>query len=346
MQQLDASVVVRCYNEADHLGKLLYGLSQQEGVTYEVVLVDSGSTDGSLAIAEEFGVDSITYIPPERFSFGRALNYGCEEAHAPICVLASAHVYPRHRHWLRTLVERFDDGGEIALVYGKQRGNDQTTFSESQILRRWFPSQDIDRQASPFCNNANAAIRRELWEAFPYDEQLTGLEDVDWARRVQAAGYDISYAADAEVVHVHDETAREVFNRYRREAYAHRRIMPEQGFSVWDLLRLTTSNIIADYRAAVAAGQLSSSIIEIPRFRTLQFLGTYRGFNQQGPIPARLYQRFYYPDRDGYPANRPDDDADTPDDEAPAPPAIEYPDGPVVGAPSGESPTRIGPPQS
>ena len=115
---------------------------------------------------------------------------------------------------------------------------------------------------------------------------------------------------------------------------------------MWDLLRRTTSNIIADYRAAVAAGQLSSSIIEIPRFRTLQFLGTYRGFNQQGPIPARLYQRFYYPDRDGYPANRPDDDADTPDDEAPAPPAIEYPYGPVVGAPSGESPTRIGPPQS
>jgi len=345
MGELEASVVVRCYNEAEHIGKLLYGISRQKDVKYEVILVDSGSTDGSLEIARNFGVSKIIYISPEDFSFGRSLNFGIAEANAPICVIASAHVYPRHQNWLHTLVERFDDEGQIGLVYGKQRGNCQTTFSESQIFRTWFPSHDIDRQASPFCNNANAAIRRDLWETFPYNEQLTGLEDVDWARRIQAAGYDISYAADAEVVHVHDETAREVFNRYRREAYAHRRIMPEQGFSMWDLLRLTTSNIIADYRAAVTAGQLSNSIIEIPRFRTLQFLGTYRGFNQQGPIPARLYQRFYYPDRDGYPANLPDDDADTPDDEAPAR-AIEYPDGPVVGAPSGESATHIGPPQS
>jgi len=327
------------------LGKLLYGLAYQRKVNLQIILVDSGSDDGTLEIAEDFGVDEIIHIPPDRFSFGRALNWGCKAASGKFCVFASAHVYPIREDWLEILLDKLNSSENIGLVYGKQRGNHTTTFSENQIFRRWFPTYDINNQASPFCNNANAAIRRELWEAFPYDEQLTGLEDVDWARRVQAAGYDISYAADAEVVHVHDETAREVFNRYRREAYAHRRIMPEQGFSVWDLLRLTTSNILADYRAAVTAGQLRSSVIEIPRFRTLQFLGTYRGFNQRGPIPARLYQRFYYPDRDGIPANRPDNDADTPDDEAPVQ-AIEYPDASVMRAPLGEKSSHIGPPQS
>ena len=86
-----ASVIIRCYNEADHIGKLLHGLSQQSMQNFEIILVDSGSTDGTIEIAEEYGVDEIVYIDPEDFSFGRALNYGCEAARGDICVFASAH---------------------------------------------------------------------------------------------------------------------------------------------------------------------------------------------------------------------------------------------------------------
>lgn len=294
-----ASIVVRCYNEAEHIGKLLHGLDEQTMQDFEIVLVDSGSTDGTLEVAESFGVDETVYIDPENFSFGRALNYGFEVARGEFCVAASAHVYPRRDDWLARLLEKFDD--EVALVYGKQRGNETTMFSESQIFRQWFPDHDIERQDHPFCNNANAAVRRSLWEEYPYDEQLTGLEDVDWAKRVQKDGYDVSYAADAEIVHVHDETPREVFNRYRREAYAHKQIMPSQSFSLWDFLRLSVSNVVSDWRAARADGSFGENILEIPMFRLLQFWGTYRGFARDGPISDRLWQRFYYPDRDTYP---------------------------------------------
>lgn len=302
-----ASIVVRCYNEAEHIGKLLHGLDQQTLDDFEVVLVDSGSTDGTIEIAEEYGVETVEYIDPENFSFGRALNYGCEAADGEFCVVASAHVYPRRDDWLERLLEKFEDG--VALVYGKQRGNEVTTFSENQIFEQWFPDHDIDRQDHPFCNNANAAIRRELWTEYPYDEQLTGLEDVDWAKRVQKDGYDISYASEAEIVHVHDETAKQVFNRYRREAYAHKQIMPNQSFSLWDFLRLSTTNVISDWRAALDEGVFRENLLEIPRFRLLQFWGTYRGFSKDGPIPDRLWQRFYYPDRESYPESNRDDES-------------------------------------
>jgi glycosyltransferase involved in cell wall biosynthesis len=303
------SIIIRCYNEAEHIGKLLHGIEKQSLQDYEIVLVDSGSTDGTLEIAESFGVENIVYIDPENFSFGRALNRGCEQASGTFCVIASAHVYPKRDDWLEQLIAKFDEN--IGLVYGKQRGNKITTFSENQIFKQWFPDHDIDCQNHPFCNNANAAIRRELWEEFPYDEQLTGLEDVDWAKRIQKAGYDISYSSEAEIVHVHDETAKQVFNRYRREAYAHKQIMPSQSFSFIDFLRLSVANVISDYRAAANEKKLIKNILEIPKFRLLQFWGSYRGFSEDGPVSDRLWQRFYYSDRTSYPeSNRAEIDND------------------------------------
>lgn len=322
------SVVIRCYNEAEHIGKLLHGLQKQSFQDFEVILVDSGSTDGTIEIAEEHGVSEIVYIDPADFSFGRALNYGYEAANGKFCVNASAHVYPKRKDWLERLVEAFEE--DVALVYGKQRGNDVTTYSENQIFKQWFPEEDIDRQDHPFCNNANAAVRREVWEQFPYDEQLTGLEDVDWAKRVQKAGYNVSYSADAEIVHVHDETAKEVFNRYRREAYAHKQIIANQSFSLLDFVRLLVTNILSDYRSALADGEFLANATEIPTFRALQFWGTYRGFSKEGPITENLWQRFYYPNRNTFPeSNRADETEErtsATDDAESSPTQIDYPE--------------------
>jgi glycosyltransferase involved in cell wall biosynthesis len=302
MDSPTASIVVRCYNERDHIGKLLHGLFKQTHDNFEVLLVDSGSTDGTLEIANQYPIEEVVHIPPEKFSFGRALNYGCEAARGEYCVFISAHCYPKRVDWLERLLEKFDDD-EIAMVYGKQRGGGPTKFSERQIFRRWFPDEDIDYQLTPFANNANAAIRRELWEEHPYDEELTGLEDLDWGKRVKEEGYEISYASEAEVVHIHDETPREIYNRYKREAIAHKQIIPDQDFSVIDFLGAFIRNSISDYRAALNDEKFRENILSIPTFRFLQFWGTYRGFKHEHTVSERLRKRFYYPDKNGYPSN-------------------------------------------
>jgi GT2 family glycosyltransferase len=129
----------------------------------------------------------------------------------------------------------------------------------------------------------------------PYDENLTGLEDLDWARKVLAAGYRVSYSAEAEIVHIHEETPTRVFNRYRREAIAMKAIFPEERFSLSDFLKLFVSNSLSDLYHAFHHRVLLKKCCEIVQFRFMQFWGTYQGYGQQGPVSAQLKDRFYYP---------------------------------------------------
>jgi GT2 family glycosyltransferase len=236
----------------------------------------------------------VIHIRPEEFTFGRSLNLGIEAASAPLIIIASAHVYPVYPDWLERLLEPFSDP-KVALTYGKQRGAESTRFSEHQIFAQWFGEHSDPRQAHPFCNNANAAIRRDLWVRFPYDETLAGLEDLAWADRIQHEGYAIAYVAEAEIIHVHNETPRGVFNRYRREAMTFKRLFPLEHFKLWDLARLVMGNIMNDLWHAAQSGKLKANFASIFWFRWMQFWGTYQGYLESGPLTWGLRQTFYYP---------------------------------------------------
>jgi rhamnosyltransferase len=290
---MNCSIVIRAYNEAQHLPRLLEGIRQQTVRDVEIILVDSGSTDDTVGIAESYGVQ-ILHISSADFTFGRSLNVGIRAAAHELVVIASAHVYPLYPDWLECLLLPFSDK-QIALVYGKQRGTESSNFSENQIFKQWYPDVDIERQENPFCNNANAAIRRAVWCEHPYDETLTGLEDLAWAKRAQSAGYGIYYAASAVIIHKHDETPGGVYNRYRREAMAFKRIFPESHFNIYDLIRLTVTNIASDLFHAAHQRLVWRHFHSILWFRSMQFFGTYQGYRKSGPLTQQLRQTFYYP---------------------------------------------------
>jgi glycosyltransferase involved in cell wall biosynthesis len=286
------SVVIRAYNEEKHIGRLLEGILAQTVREVEIILVDSGSTDATVSVASRYPVKVVS-IAPEEFTFGRSLNRGCATAQGEWIVIASAHVYPVYPDWLEQLLAPFGDPA-VALTFGKQRGNATTRFSEHQILAAWFPEKSarVDR---PFCNNANAAIRRSLWSLRPYNEEVPALEDVEWATWAMAQGKSVAYVAEAEVIHVHDEDRRAVYNRYRREAMALKQILPQEHFRVTDLARLYLSNVLMDAWHALRERVLLARVGEIAWFRWMQFWGTYRGFAQSGPLTRQLKEAFYYP---------------------------------------------------
>jgi GT2 family glycosyltransferase len=199
-----------------------------------------------------------------------------------------------YSNWLAKLLAPFDNS-EVALVYGKQRGNQITKFSERQIFAKLYPNESNARQRHPFSNNANAAIRRELWLQHKYDEDLPGLEDLDWARWAIGQGYVLAYSAKAEITHVHNESPRAVYNRYRREAMALKMIQPEESFHFWDFLRLTFLNIVSDSWHALRQHAFIHELWGILWFRLMQFRGTYRGFALSGLMTKRLKETFYYP---------------------------------------------------
>jgi len=287
------SIIIRCYNEEKHLGRLLAGIAAQSLQDFEIILVDSGSTDATLDIASRYPV-SVVHISPQDFSFGRSLNRGCAAATGEILVLASAHVYPLYDDWLAKLTTPFANPS-IALSYGGQRGGETSNFAERQVFAQWFPLESSLDQAHPFCNNANAAIRRSLWEVFPYDEQLTGLEDLHWAKRVMMAGHKIAYVSEALIAHIHSETPDLIFNRYKREAMAFKQIFPEVHFTLLDFARLFTSNVASDFVHAARDGVFLEHAGPILTFRFMQFWGTYHGQNRRGDVTRELKERFYYP---------------------------------------------------
>lgn len=289
---MTCSIIIRAYNEEKHLGRLLEGISHQTLKDVEVILVDSGSTDSTVSIAESYGA-KVVRIRPEEFTFGRSLNLGVRAATRDFIVIASAHVYPIYPDWLETLLRPFQNN-QVALTYGKQRGPDSAKFSEQQIFHQWYPDTSKSNQPTAFCNNANAAIRKSLWVQNPYDETLTGLEDLAWAEWAKEHGYVIAYVAEAEIIHLHNETPRGVFNRYRREAMAFKRIHPESHFSVYDFIRLTVTNILSDLWHSTREHVLIKNFTSIFWFRFMQFHGTRMGYRDSSLVTPQLRETFYY----------------------------------------------------
>lgn len=289
---MNCSIVIRAYNEEKHIGRLLEGIRQQTIKDVEIILVDSGSTDATVSVAESFGA-KIVHIPSAEFTFGRSLNFGVREARSEFIVIVSAHVYPVYPDWLETLLRPFQDE-KVALTYGKQRGYEGSKFSEHQIFHQWYPDVSNFDQATAFCNNANSAIRKSLWKQHAYDETLTGLEDLEWGKWAKGQGCKIAYAAEAEIIHIHNETPHGVYNRYRREAMALRRIYPEAHFNFYDFLRLTFTNIVSDLWHAAREGVFLKSFSSIFWFRFMQFHGTRIGHRETSLVTPQLRETFYY----------------------------------------------------
>ena len=74
---MNCSIIIRAYNEEKHIGRLLEGIRQQTLRDVEIILVDSGSTDRTVSLAESFGA-RVVHIPSAEFTFGRSLNLGVQ----------------------------------------------------------------------------------------------------------------------------------------------------------------------------------------------------------------------------------------------------------------------------
>ena len=117
-----ATVLIRAKDEEAFLGDVLDALEGQTVRDFDVVLVDSGSRDRTLAIARRFERVRIVRIPPERFTFGMALNAGIREARGPVIVNLSAHAVPTAPTYLEAIVAGFADPAVAGVVGGLEAG--------------------------------------------------------------------------------------------------------------------------------------------------------------------------------------------------------------------------------
>ena len=183
----------------------------------------------------------------------------------------------------------------VDYVYGRQIGHDVTRFSERQIFAQYFPDDDMIPQDGFFINNANAAIRKSVWEKYKFDEAVTGLEDMVLGRSIVNDGGKIGYVADASVIHIHEESFREIRRRYYREALTLREIMPQVHFRFGDFLRYYFAGVFHDFSEALGQRVFWRTAPEIIAFRFMQFYGAYRGHNEHRTLSRADKERYYYP---------------------------------------------------
>lgn len=301
MSTPDISIVIRTLNEQRYLTDLLQAIHHQlSEFTYEIVLIDSGSTDATLSIAKRFAC-RILHISREEFSFGRSLNRACESSLGNYLVFVSGHCIPYDQHWLQNLVKPLSVGS-VQYCYGRQIGGSNTYWSESQIFAKYFPELSILPQEGFYCNNANSAMPTEVWNAYRFDEELTGLEDMHLAKRLTANHGLVGYAADACVYHLHHENWRQIQRRFERESLALQQISPEILLRRRDIIRYFFRAVVSDILRMPHDLIFSNTFYKIVRYRFHQYRGSYRGNHLHKRVSSELRDTYFYPTPSkGYP---------------------------------------------
>jgi rhamnosyltransferase len=216
------STLILTKNEAQNIGACLQAVYSQKNVDpFEVVLVDSGSTDATLEIAKRFPA-RIVQIPPENFHHAQTRNFAASLANGEILVFLVADATPVSDSWLSSLIANFEDP-EVGAVYGRQFPKPGSSLEREDALGTLYGEHRIvkdpaRRNGSGYrfyhFSNVNAAIRRSVWEAVRFPEDLRVFEDMGIAKRILDHGWKIVYEPESAVFHSHSHTTFGLFKRY------------------------------------------------------------------------------------------------------------------------------------
>jgi glycosyltransferase involved in cell wall biosynthesis len=195
------SVIIRTRDEARWIGRCLNAVAAQDHPAFEVIVVDNDSSDQTREIVERFE-HKVVSIPDGHFRHGRALNMGIDVAKGQLVAILSGHCIPVHDHWLTALSANFHDP-TVAGVYGRQVPLPDSSPLDKRDLWTTFGIERRVQRTDYFFHNANSMIRTDVWRRLPFDDEISGVEDRDWARKVIALGHCIVYEPLASVHHHH-----------------------------------------------------------------------------------------------------------------------------------------------
>jgi rhamnosyltransferase len=198
---------------------------------FEVVAVDSGSTDGSPERMRSLGA-IVHEIPPEEFSHGGTRNLLRELARGEVLVYVTDDTLPATDQWLAALVGALRSRADAVAAYGRQIPHADASPSEQYFLGFLYGTEPRVQQArseneltleTTMLSNANAAYHRDALEAHPFAEDLRWAEEQDFARRVLLEGKTVVYEPRAAVIHSHAYTILTAFHRFFDSGLAARR---------------------------------------------------------------------------------------------------------------------------
>jgi len=329
------TVAIPVRNGGELLGRTLAALAAQT-VEHELLVCDSGSSDGSVELARAHGA-RVMEIPPQSYNHGGTRNLLMREAMGSHVALLTQDAEPAHDRWLELLLGGFALAEDVAIVYGPYRPRPGASAPVRIELERWFGSLSpngrpclerlrpgerslpavslIGRRG--FFTDADACISRGAWGRVPFRE-VPYAEDRVLANDMLRAGYAKAFVPDAAVLHSHDYTAlaelRRCFDEWRglREVYGWRE--PASPAHAARLLR----GELGQARRDPALGSLPSvrqgaALLAVARHRGVRLAGAMLG-SRADKLPAAVRSRLSLERRAGFAAldlDRPSDPLST-----------------------------------
>ena len=232
MQTYRCAVVIPAKNAISILPRVLSKvLSQRTEWPYEVIVIDSGSTDGTVEYLRKLDIIRLIEIPSGEFGHGKTRNLGVQAADAEFVAFLTHDAVPFDDHWLANLVKIATEDASIAGVFGRHVAHEHASpFTKSDLAKHFKGFDDypaiVDRDTDPtryvydqswrqflhFYSDNNSLLRKSIWSIIPYPN-VEFAEDQLWARAIIDAGYRKAYSVNAVVFHSHNYSISDCFRR-------------------------------------------------------------------------------------------------------------------------------------
>jgi glycosyltransferase involved in cell wall biosynthesis len=238
------SFIIRTLNEGLHLESVLESISKQNYSNYEVLIVDSGSEDDTLEIANAYQCKIIN-ISASNWSWGRSLNLGIQNSCGDYICVISGHCILTDPEFINNACDALQ---RVDVAYGSQEPIHGLDPFEEYELKQWYPDRSIPNNDELVLagkgvgvSNACAIFKKTVWEVIKFDEDLQSMEDADWAFRAATLGSTIAYSSDFSVYHSHPLDVSYIYRKWYCRQY--------EGYSFFNKrLSLYPTNMIGVFR--------------------------------------------------------------------------------------------------
>jgi rhamnosyltransferase len=213
------SIILRSFNEAWALKDTLGALEGQEYSNWELIVIDSGSSDRSQTLIKAASPAHFIQIQPHEYNPSRVMNQGMRLARSDFGIFLNADATPQSPHWLRPLVEALRDP-QVAAVFGRQIPRPDCEAVYACDYDRCFGPTRESGKWDHFFSMVSSGIRKDIWSTRGFLEKLQYAEDDEYTRWAKAQGYKIVYCPDSVVMHSHNYTRAQAYKRSFGDAKA------------------------------------------------------------------------------------------------------------------------------